>query len=103
MSKATATIATKANTKARQVRALIRQSRTKDLDKLITKVNDSDIGIPLNNVRRYVKHNLDVVLAEIKPAKAAKKPAAKKTAKKPAAKKATKAKAAKKPAAKKAA
>ena len=73
-----------ANTKARQLRALIAKSRTKDLDKLIAKVNESDIGIPETNVRRYVVANLARVLAA-KQADADAK-AAKKAAKKPAAK-----------------
>ena len=74
----------KANTKARQVRALIAGSRTTDVAKLVAKVNASDIGIPEANVRRYVIINLGRVLAVKQAAKDAK--AAKKAIKKPAAK-----------------
>lgn len=54
----------KANTKARQVRALIRRSRTTDPIKLMQKVRDSDIGVPEANIRGYILVNLPRVLAE---------------------------------------
>jgi len=63
--KAVQSVAVKVNTKARQLRDLIRQSGT--LDKAVIKqlTIDSNIGIPIANLPRYLKSNIARVQAEI--------------------------------------
>jgi len=67
----TPAVVTKTMTKARKLRNLIREAATDDVAVLIAKANESDIGIPVNNIKRYVENNLgrlkkdDVFLASL--------------------------------------
>jgi len=64
MAKSTKAAAVKANTKARQVRELIRSTRSVKIETLMNKVRESNIGVEEVVLKRYVVNNLAKVQAE---------------------------------------